>query len=145
MFLKSNKGFSLVELAIGLAVVTVLVLAVSMSSGLRDNARLQSAVNSVQTLRSAAENYLVSGKINYSGLSVDSLKTAKILPGAFSGAGVNPWGGNFTVAPSADPTRFNIALTNVGADDSKKLSDYFKNNASATDFDAEKKTWSVTF
>ena len=142
----SNKGFSLVELAIGLAVVTILILAISMSAGIRDNARVQSAANSVQTLRAAAENYLVSGKINYAGMTVDGLKTEKLLPDGFNASQSNPWGGNFDVAANAsDNTHFDIVLGGLAKNDADKLTSYFNNSASGSMFDGSKNIWTVTF
>ena len=141
----SQKGFSLVELAIGLAVVAILILAISMSSGIRDNARAQSAANSVQTLRCAAENYLATGKLNYAGLTIDALKTARLLPGSFTATGTNPWGGDFTIAANTDNTRFDISLGNLPKADADKLTAYFNNSASAAVYDESKSAWIVTF
>ena|SRR3989338_5211446 len=143
---KMNKnGFSLVELAIGLAVVTILILAVSMSSGIQDNARVQSAANSVQSLRSAAENYLVSGKVSYTGISLDALKASKFLPDNFNATGTNPWGGDFILATNNDATRYDISLSGLKQQDADKLTAYFSGNASRTVFDASAGTWTVTF
>jgi prepilin-type N-terminal cleavage/methylation domain-containing protein len=143
---KKKQGFSLVELAIGLAVITVLILAVSISSGVRDNARVQSAANSVQTLRSAAENYLVTGKLNYSGLTVDALKTAKLLPDNFVPAKTNPWGGDFNITPNgSNNTRFDITLSALNKIDAEKLTFYFNNSASSLIFDESKNIWVATF
>jgi Tfp pilus assembly protein FimT len=144
--LKGSEGFSLVELAIGLAVVTVLILAISTSSGIRDNARVQSAATSIQTLRSAAENYLVIGKVDYSGMSVDVLKTAKLLPDNFSGIKANPWGGDFAVGPNASSsTRFDITISGLAQIDADKLTAYFNNSSSAIVFNKDINTWTVTF
>ena len=145
-FNSKQQGFSLVELAIGLAVITILILAISMSSGIRDNARVQSAANSVHTLHSAAENYLVTGKMNYTGMTIDVLKTAKLLPDNFTGAKTNPWGGDFTVAANTvNSTRFDISLGGLSQADADKLTVYFNNSANAAVYDAGKNTWTVTF
>jgi prepilin-type N-terminal cleavage/methylation domain-containing protein len=145
--MRTNKaGFSLVELAIGLAVVTVLILAISMSSGMRDNARVQSAAHSVNALRSAAENYLATGKTNYTGVTIDVLKTAKLLPDNFVAAKTNPWGGDFTVLPNpANATRFDIALTGLPKTEGDKLTSYFANSANAAVYDQTKTSWTATF
>ena len=136
----------MVELAIGLAVVTILVLAISMSSGMRDSARVQSAANSVRTLRAAAENYLAIGKMNYAGMTVDVLKTEKLLPDNFTGAKTNPWGGDFVVAANAaNNVRFDISLGGLSQADGDKLTAYFNNSANAAVYDAGKSTWTVTF
>lgn len=143
---KTQSGFSLVELAIGLAVLTVLVLAISVSAGLRDNARVSSAANSVQTLRSAAESYLATGKINYAGMSVDVLKTAKLLPTGFQSTKTNPWGGDYNVLVNAtDNTRFDIALSGLAKTEADKLTSYFNNSATQVNYDQASSTWVVTF
>lgn len=141
----NKKGFSLVELSIGLAVVAILILAVSMSSGIQDNARVQSAANSVQSLRSAAENYLVSGKMSYTGISLDALKASRFLPDNFNATGTNPWGGNFVLAPNSDTTRYDVSLSGLKQQDADKLTAYFVSNASKTVFNASAGTWTATF
>ena len=145
--MKVNKmGFSLVELAIGLAVITVLILTISMSSGIRDNARLQSASQSIQALRSAAENYIASGKLNFIGLDIAALKADNFLSANFNALGSNPWGGDFLVAPNAsNTTRFDIALTSVNKPDSAKLNIFFNNITHAISYDESSKTWTATF
>ncbi len=144
--MKNKKGFSLVELAIGLAVITILILAVSVSAGIRDNARIQSASTSVRTLRTAAENYLSNGSLNYAGISVVNLQTANLLPASFSPTNTNPWGGSYAIAPnSSDNTHFDIALTSLNQTQANKLTSFFSNNATSSNYDASKLTWSVTF
>lgn len=144
--INSKKGFSLVELAIGLAVLTVLILSISVSAGLRDNARVQSAANSVQTLRSAAESYLALGKVNFTGMTVDSLKTSKLLPNGFVAAKSNPWGGDFAVTTNAsDNSRFDITLSSLAKTEAEKLSNYFNNSATKVAYDETNTTWTVTF
>ncbi len=144
--MNTERAFSLVELAIGLAVITILILAVSVSAGIRDNARVQSAANSVQTLRSAAENYLAGGKLDYSGMTVDVLKTFKFLPNNFINIETNPWGGDFVIVPNAsDNTHFDIMVSGLAKLDADKLTTYFNNSATAVAFDESKKEWTVTF
>ncbi len=140
-----QKGFSLIELAIGLAVVSVLILAVSVSSGIQDNARVQSAANSVRSLHLAAENYLVSGKVNYTGVSVDALKVASFLPNNFNASGSNPWGGNYSLVPSNDNSHVEVSLSGVKAQDAVKLSAYFASSSSQTVFDSSAGVWTATF
>ncbi len=144
--MNNKKGFSLVELAIGLAVITILILAISVSAGIRDNARVQSAANSIRTLRSAAENYLSNGNLNYSSISIANLQTANLLPGGFSATSTNPFGGNFSIASNvSDNTRFDISLTSLNQTQANKLAIYFSNNATSSMFDSSKNSWTVTF
>ena len=144
--MNNKKGFSLVELAISLAVITVLILAISVSAGIRDNARAQSAADSVNTLRSAAENYLSSGNLNYANVTIAALQTVNLLPANFNPAQSNPWGGSFSIGPnSTDNTRFDIALTGLTQAQANKLTSYFNNSASALSYDSAKTIWTVTF
>ena len=144
--IKESKGFSLVELAIGLAIITVLILSISLSAGLRDNARTQSAAQSIQALRTAAEGYLTSGRLNYAGISISSLKTQEFLPNAFSATGSNPWGGNYDIKPNSNAnTQVDVSLTSVPKKDSSKLLAYFKNTAFATSYEDGKGNLILTF
>lgn len=143
-----KKGFSLVELAIGLAVITILILAISASAGIRDNARVQAAANSIETLRSAAENYIVStGEMDYSSLTVAALQANNLLSANFDATKSNPWGGSFSVAPNAaNSTHFDIALGGLNQAAGDKLISYFKNHAYSTPtYDPKKTTWIATF
>lgn len=143
---RQKSGFSLVELAIGLAVITVLILSVSLSSGIRENAKVQSASQSITALRLAAENYIATGKMNYAGLTVATLKTENLLPSSFTGTTANPWGGNYTIVPNtANNTKVDIAVTAVPASESTKLISLFANSSSATAYDTGTKTWTATF
>ena len=63
--LTQKEGFTLIELAIGIAIVAVLILAVGTGSGIRGNASVQSATKSVNTLRVAAENYIAAGNLSH--------------------------------------------------------------------------------
>ena len=140
------RGKQQIALAIGLAVITVLILSISLSSGLRNNARVQSAAQSIQALRSAAESYVSAGHLNYNGLSIATLKANNLLPANFDNSSANPWGGAYLVAANANNnTMFDIALTAVPKEDSPKLAAYFQNNASAVNFDESKGEMVVTF
>ena len=143
--MNNKRGFSLVELAIGLAVVTILILGVSVSAGIRDNARLQSAATSVKSIRCAAENYLTNGNLDYSNLTVAELKKVNLLPGNFDPTKSNPWGGSFTVGPNtADKTRFDIALGSLNQSQADKLTAYFQNSGDSS-YDPTNTIWTVTF
>jgi hypothetical protein len=112
----------------------------------RDNARIQSATTSIRTLRTATENYLSNGNLNYTGISVTTLQTANLLPTNFTPTGSNPWGGNFTVGPNAaDSTHVDISLTSLSQAQATKLTNYFSNNATSIVYDGAKSAWTVTF
>lgn len=142
--MKNKKGFSLVELAIGIAVVAILILAVVASAGMRETARIHSAANTVETLRSAAENFLASGHLDYTGISISALQSANLLP---TSLGNNPFGGVYNVNPvSSDPTHFQIDLTALNQVQANKLIAIFQNNASSTPtYDTSSSTWTAIF
>ncbi len=143
--MNNKKGFSLVELAIGLAVITVLILAISVSAGIRDNARVQSAADSVHALRSAAENYVSSEHLNYANITITALHKDNLLPARFNPSKSNPWGGNFSIGPSADNTHFDIALTGLNQAQNDKLKTYFNNSASNWSYDSTTTACTVAF
>lgn len=142
----NHKGFTLVELAIGLAVIAVLILSIAVGSGVLDSARVQSAGESVRTLRAAAENYIASGNLTYTGISIDNLKTSKFLPSGFSATGSNPWNGDFQVAVNAsDSTQVDISLTTISQQTADRLDSLFANTASSTSYNTDSQIWTVTF
>ena len=144
--MKNKKGFSLVELAIGMAVIAILILAIVASAGIRDNARIQAAANSVQTLRSAAENFLSSGNLNYANLNIAALQTSNLLPTAFNPNTSNPFGGSFAIGPDpADNTHFQISLGSLSQTYANTLTGFFNNSASSSSYNASQKIWTVTF
>ncbi len=142
----NKKGFSLVELALGIAVIAILILGIVASAGIRDNARVHAAANSIQTLRSAAEGYLSSGNLNYANLNFTALQTANLLPAAFNPASSNPFGGSFSIGPDpADNTHFLISLSSLNQTHANRLTSFFNNSASSTNYNASQSTWTVIF
>ncbi len=143
--MRNKRGFSLVELAIGIAVIAILILAIIASAGMRETARIHSAANTIQTMRSAAENYLASGNLDYTGISISALQAANLLP---TSLGSNPFGGTYNVSPasSSDTTHFKIDLGSLNAVQASKLIAIFKNNANSTPtYDSSTSTWTVVF
>ena len=141
--MSNKKGFTLIELAIGIAIIAVLILAISAGAGMRENANVQSAAQSVNTLRTAAENYIASGNLTYTGVDVATLKTMSLLPSNFSGTASNPWGGDYTVGANTNPSKIDVSLTSVNAPASTRLNALFANSASSTNYSGT--TWTVTF
>jgi len=141
--MRSEKGFTLIELVLVISIVALLIMAVGLTSGVRENAKVHSAAESVKTLRAAAESYIASGNMTYAGIGIDGLKTAGYLSGSFSATGSNPWGGDFVVTANSDPSKVDISLTAVSTVASTRLSTLFANSASGTNYASG--TWTVTF
>lgn len=138
-----KSGFTLIELVLVISIVALLLMAVGVTSGVRENARVHAAAESVKTLRTAAESYIAAGSMTYTGITIAGLQTAGYLPANFSATGSNPWGGNYAIAANTDPSRVDISLTGVSATSSTKLSALFANSAQATNYASN--TWTATF
>jgi len=141
--MRNRGGFTLIELVLVISIVALLIMAVGLTSGVRENAKVHSAAESVKALRTAAESYIAAGSMTYTGITVDGLKTSGYLPGSFTATGSNPWGGNYAIAANSNPNKVDISLTAVSASASTRLSALFANSAAATSYSSE--TWIVTF
>ena len=141
----NNRGFSLIELAIGIAIVAVLIFAVSAGSGIRGNASIQSAAKSVNTLRIAAENYIAAGNLTYAGIDIAALQASDFLPAGFRATGSNSFGGDYAVAANTTPTLVDVSLTSVDATSAGRLDALFANSANSISYDGGTETWTVTF
>ena len=149
--MKSNRSrnraaFSLLELSLALAVIVILLLALAQGGGIRNQARVMTAAESIRTLRTAAEGFISGGNLTYTGVSLTELKNKNLLPGGFSGTGSNPWGGNYNIAVNAgDATKVDITVTAVPDDAGAQLNTLFKNSAGSTSYDAGTDIWTGTF
>ncbi len=141
--MRGAKGFTLIELVLVISIAAILIMAVGLTSGVRENAKVHSAAQSVKTLRAAAESYIAAGNMTYAGIGIDGLKTAGFLPGSFTATGSNPWGGNYAVAANADTSKGDISLTSVPNASSLRLSALFANSATAISYGSG--IWTVTF
>lgn len=142
---KNEKGFTLVELVITVSVLAILIMTVATGSGIRENARVSSAAESIRSIRTAAENYIAAGNMTYSGMTLSGLKTSGFLPTNFNNTTGNPWAGAFTCAPSTNNTQIVITLSSVSQAAATRLSALFANRASSTSYDSGPKVWSGTF
>lgn len=141
--MREKKGFTLIELVLVISIVALLIMAVGLTGGVRENAKVHSAAESVRSLRTAAESYIAAGNMTYTGISIDGLKTSGYLPAGFSATGSNPWGGNYAVATNTDTGKVDITLTSVTSASATRLSTLFANSAAATSYASE--TWTATF
>ena len=141
--MRRNEGFTLIELVLVISIVALLIMAVGLTSGIRENAKVHSAAESVKALRTAAESYIAAGSMTYTGITVDGLKTSGFLPGSFTATGTNPWGGNYAIAANSDANKVDISLSAVGVSAAARMSALFANSAAATSYSSE--TWIATF
>ncbi len=141
--MRRQSGFTLIELVLVISIIALLIMAVGVASGVRENAKIHSAAESVRTLRTAADSYIAGGNMTYTGITIEGLKTLGYLPGSFSPTGSNPWGGDYSVAPNSDTNMVDISLSAVPEAAAARLSALFVNSAAATNYASN--TWTVTF
>jgi len=141
--MRDRSGFTLIELVLVISIVALLIMAVGLTGGVRENAKVHSAAESVKSLRTAAESYIAAGNMTYTGITIASLQTSGYLPASFSATGSNPWGGNYVIAPNTDANKVDISLTGVSSSAAARLSSLFANSATATNYASN--TWVATF
>ena len=141
--IKNRGGFSLIELVMVISIIALLIMAVGLTSGIRESAKVHSAAESVKALRTAADSYIASGNMTYSKITIAGLQTSGYLPASFSATGSNPWGGNYTIAPNSDANKVDISLTSVSSTAAARLTALFANSAAATSYSST--TWTITF
>ncbi len=142
--IRNNKGFSLIELAIGVALLAVLVGAVVAGAGMMPKVKVQRESDTVTVLRTAAQNYLSASQTTYTGVTIAVLKGAGFLPG-FPDVGSNSWGGNYVVAVNGvSANNVDISLTAVpDAATGTALSNNFQSAVCV--YNVGTKTWTATF
>ena len=141
--IRNRGGFSLIELVLVISIIALLIMAVGLTSGVRENAKVHSASESVRALRTAAESYIAAGNMTYTGITILGLQALGYLPTTFSATGSNPWGGNYAIAPNTDANKVDISLTGVSSSAAARLTTLFANSASATNYASS--TWTITF
>jgi len=145
--LSGKNGFTLLELIVVMVIITIIASQIIASfKGASDNGRVASALNSVKAIQTAAMNYFNNNGGSCAGISVSNLVAGNYLPGAFTGTGSNPWGGNYTVAVNANnATQFNLSMTNISQADANTLSNDLANSSQGTTYAAATSTWTGTF
>lgn len=136
----------MVELSIALGLMAVLIGVVSAGSGMMTKTRLNREVRTVDSLRLAAQNYLSGKNLTYTGISVEVLKAAGLLPATFDPVKSNAFGGDYAVTVNEDDsTKVDIALANIPENVGEDMSDVFKGKAESTSYDRAGKSWKATF
>ena len=144
--LKSEKGFSLVEIAIGVLVVGILIGVVTGGIGMVTKAKVQHESDIVNTLVTAAHNYENASQTTYTGVSISVLQTGNYLSSTFNSTNGNSWGGAYTVAPNATVnTSVDITIGSVpDAPTAAFLTNNFQSLATCV-YDTKAQTWTATF
>ena len=143
---RNKKGFSLIELSIAIVILGILVGAVVVGSGLGTKAKVQHETDTVNTLVTAARNYLTASQTTYTGVSITVLGTANYLPTSFTSTTTDSWGGVYGVAVDATSTQVDITVASVpNAATATLLSNNFANTAVSTSYNATTLVWTGVF
>lgn len=135
--LKKVKGYTLIELSIGIAIVALLVIgALAALPGVMFNNQAKDLNTEVNTIRSEVVNWKGYGRASFDTISIDKLCTAtrKALPTGICGASddgtaANPFGGDYSVSVNTtNKGRFDIKVTGVPSDKLDILADQFAPN-----------------
>lgn len=125
---RAKKGFSFLEILVISGIISGLFVGTySYMTSTQTGVRVSTAVQDIQAIRAAANNW-GAGRLNYySGVSMSKL--SHLLPeklASSGGAGVkaNPWQGDYSVAAkSGDDTTFVITASGVPEDVNSALLD----------------------
>lgn len=102
-------GFTLVELAIVIALGGLLMLAVvKFGSTTVDGGKVGKTLDQVRQIAAASISWQ-SGRFNYNGITLAGLETERYLPAGFGALG-NPFGGAYAVTGAGN--RFTITVSN---------------------------------
>lgn len=112
--LRRSTGFSLVEIAMVLAIIAVMVAgALAFYSSATESRRVQEAISMVTVVRSIARQ-MYAGQPDYTGLDTAVIAENKAIPNKWKWTSArmrSPWGTSFTVGESSiTPASINIAM-----------------------------------
>ena len=121
--IKKRKGYSLLEITIGLAVLSIVLVAVLyMYPKLKSSSNINNEMVNINTIVTGI-NSIYNGNSNYSGLNNKVLIQAKIIPTSIttdpSGKILNSWSGDIIIKSemsTGNGTLINITYTDVPRD-----------------------------
>jgi len=145
--IRNNKvGFSLIELAIAVVLLGILVGAVVVGGGMTTKMKVQHESDTVNTLVTAARNYLSASQTTYTGVGIAGLQTSNYIPSTFNATTGNSWGAGYTATVNGtDATKVDITVASVpDAATATLLSNNFSSMAT-TVYNATSKAWTATF
>lgn len=107
-----NKGISLIELMLALAIIAILlVMATRYYVVARSEQQLNSGVEMVQAVQAASQKWLVEHN-DYAGISLSELINYNLLPSKYTS---NPWGGVINVDAANNNANVKITFENIPA------------------------------
>ena len=141
-----RKGFTLLEMMIVLAIISVLLAAILPAMSARNTAKISSAAQTIRSLHEASSAWLAHGHTTYTGISIAVLQTAGLLPTGFTAASDNPWGGAYSVSANTDANKLDITVGSVPSGAGSALVNIFRPNAASTPtYNGDTKVFTVTF
>lgn len=131
---RKQKGLTIIELSLGLAVVLVLaLLALRGWNSMQLTKDVSAGVNTINQVYASAQNWR-SSRTSFTGVSMTVLDNLSLTPDAISdGTGTNPWGGDITISAAAgNPSQVTITMDNVPTEAGDNLVDKLQNEGTAS-------------
>lgn len=131
---RKQKGLTIIELSLGLAVVLVLaLLALRGWNSMQLTKDVSAGVNTINQVYASAQNWR-SSRTSFTGVSMTVLDNLSLTPDAIGdGTGANPWGGDITISAAAgNPSQVTITMDNVPTEAGDNLVDKLQSEGTAS-------------
>lgn len=114
--LSNENGFTFVEM-MGVIVVMLIGIGVAVAgvNSLMGSSKLSNAQTEITTVVMKTKQAFANSPTT-TGLTNDVAESLGIFPDNIKANKQNPWGGDYTLAPAADPTRFTLTVDGVPQD-----------------------------
>jgi prepilin-type N-terminal cleavage/methylation domain-containing protein len=113
----NKRGFTLIEMVVVMFIIAAILSAVLPAIvGAMNNSNVSNSIQSIRSLRTAAEQYYTANGGTYTGgtlgtISIANMAINNMLPAKATGN--NSFGGTFSIAPDANANYVDITLTSV--------------------------------
>jgi ABC-type amino acid transport substrate-binding protein len=108
-----------------ISIVAVMIMAVGLTNGVRENAKVHSASESVKAFKDSRGKLIAAGNMTYSGITVSGLQSLGICLRVLMPQCQILGEGYYAVAPNTDTGKVDISLTGVGNSAASRLSVLF--------------------